>query len=133
MNLARRVYLRFAFSRNPQVVQKSLETLEKALKAVDKGENMRAYYEAVDSYREVVFFLERGLGYDERSMIERECPILTMMTKNPMFSDKVVELAGEDAFEDALDEVKILRKLFPEAAKGLAPKQKEQAWPSAHP
>jgi predicted S18 family serine protease len=125
MNLARRIYLRYAFSRNPKVVEKSLGALEHALKNVNKGQNMRAYYEAVDAYREVVFFLERGLGYDEREHIERECPILTMMTKNPIIADKVIELAGEEAFDDALSEVKYLRQLFPEAVKGIVPKELE--------
>ena len=130
MNLARRVYLRFAFSRNPQVVQKSLETLEKALKECNKGENMKAYYEAVDAFREVMYFLERGLGFDQRPGIEKEVPILTMMNKNPMFSEKVVELAGEEAFTDALYEVKLLRKYFADAMKKHEEAQK--AHPGAH-
>jgi hypothetical protein len=115
MNLARRIFLRFAFSRNPKVVEKSLDTLEHALKEVGGGENMRAYYEAIDAYREILYFLERGLGFEKRPHIERECPILTMMTKNPMFSEKVVELAGEEAFTDALYEVRLLRRFYDQA------------------
>jgi hypothetical protein len=130
MNLARRIFLRYAFSRNPQVVQKSLDTLEKALKETNKSENMRAYYEAVDAFREVMYFLERGLGFDARPGIEKEVPILTMMNKNPMFSEKVVELAGEDAFTDALYEHKLLQKFYDEAMKKHEEAQKAQ--PGAH-
>ncbi len=114
MNIVRRVFLRYALSRDPKVVEKSLGKLEGLLKATGGGENFHAYSEAVEAYRDVAYFLSKVLGA-EAHKVEKEAPILTMMSKNPFIPGKVVEIAGEDAFKDAVEEVSALKALYEKA------------------
>lgn len=113
--LARRVFLRYALSKDPKVVEKSLGKLEGLLKETGKGENYHAYAEAVDAFRDVLYFVEKKLGESAVHKLKEEAPILELMSENPFIPAHVLEKAGEDAFVDALEEVKDLRALVEQA------------------
>jgi hypothetical protein len=115
--LARRVFLRYALSKDPKVVEKSLGKLEGLLKATGKGENYHAYAESVDAFRDVLYFIEKKLGESAAHKLKAEAPILELMSENPFIPANVLEKAGEDAFTDAIEEVKDIRAICEEAFK----------------
>lgn len=122
MDIARRVFLRYALSRDPKVVDKGVGKLEGLLKGIGKGENFHAYSEALDAYRDAVYFVEKSLGESEANKLKGECPILSAMSKNPFRPDEVMTGFGEDAFNEAVDEVKHVKKMVEKAEQAAAKK-----------
>ena len=114
--LVRRVFLRFAYSRDPKVVSKEFEKLHAALEHLqhakgdlDDGANYHAYITAIDAYRDVKFFLEH-MGAE----VEHETPALLTMSKNPFNPAQAVK-ENKSVFKEAIAEVGTLEKAFAQA------------------
>ena len=115
MDNARKVFLRFALSKEPKVVEQGLSKLEGLLKSIGKvqdGEfkHFHQYSEVIDAYRDVLFFLDHSGGDAEK--LKRETPVLQAMSKNPFQPDAVVGEFGENAFTQAVAEVKTLAQAY---------------------
>ena len=119
MDTARRVYLRFAFSRDPKIVSKEFEKLRGALKHLEHaqgeltdGANYHAYTQAIDSFRDVKYFLEHA-GV---ASIDHETKALLTLSKNPFNPAQALE-ENKSVFKDALEEVNALEAEFGKASK----------------
>ena len=119
MDTARRVYLRFAFSRDPKIVSKEFDKLRAALKHLETaqgeltdGANFHAYSQAIDSFRDVKYFLEHA-GVQS---LDRETKALTTLSKNPFAPAQALE-ENKSVFKDALAEVGALEAEFGKASK----------------
>lgn len=117
MDTARRVYLRYALSRDPKIVEKdfgklrdALKHLEKAQGKLDEGQNFHAYSQAIDSFRDIKYFLEHA------GVSAGPIPALTALSKNPFIPEKAVS-ENADVFKDALKEVQALEMEFGKANK----------------
>ena len=122
MDLARKVFLRYALNKDPRVVEKSLGKLEGLLKAigdVPEGQEFSHFHEytqALDAYRDVLFFLGHTPGGEVQvEHVKMHTPVLTLMSKNPFVPDPVLEELGHGAFVKALAEVKVLQDAFEKA------------------
>jgi hypothetical protein len=109
-----------AFSRNPQAVKPQLKKLDEALKHLEhakgdmsEGPNFHAYSQAIDAFREVVYFLEHSGASDG---VAHKFPHLGLMSKNPFEPDKAVSEGHGKLFEQALSEAKQLETLYEQHA-----------------
>ena len=125
MDIVRRVFLRYALSRDPKVVEKGVGKLEGLLKEVGKGgENFHAYSEAIDAFRDAVYFVEKTLGESEANKLKGEAEILSAMSKNPFRPDEVLSAHGDNAFNKAVTEVKHVKTMVEKAEKAAQPAKK---------
>jgi hypothetical protein len=120
MDLVRRVYLRYAFSRDPKVVSREFEKLKGALKHLTtskgdltKGEDFQHYTQAIEAFRDIKYFVERA-------GVSVEAEALGHMNGNPFDPGQVVSDDAE-VFKKGLAEVAKLEQAF------------EKAKPQAHP
>jgi hypothetical protein len=118
LSLANRVILRYGFSTNPKVTQRSLRKLDMALdKLVGSGlENDSAYYEALDGYRDIMYFLGRFLDPSDFQDAKASTPHLGLFVKYPLKPEDAVAAGGHAFFQKAKAEVQVLRDLLDEAA-----------------
>lgn len=110
--LIRRVALRFAFSVNPLVVQKAMKKLESAVgQLVSQGAgDGKAYYEALDAYRDVLYFLGRFLDPSDFQEAKAKATHLNMIVKHPL-----QPIGDPDFYKRALGEVTDLAEILSEA------------------
>lgn len=121
-DLVRRVYLRYAFSKDPKVVAKDFEKLQEALKHLEsaytknydltEGPNYHAYSQAIDSFRNIKFFLEHAGG-------TAHAPALTTLSKNP-FAPASAVAENAKVFKDGMNEVHALETEFGKLQKAAA-------------
>jgi hypothetical protein len=123
LSMVQRVFLRYAFSKDPKVVEREFEKLRGALKHLEQAytknydltetPNFHAYSQAIEAFRNVKFFIEHAGG----SVGEPKG--LVILSKNPFVPANAV---AEDSkvFKDALHEVDALEHEFQKVQKAAA-------------
>jgi hypothetical protein len=117
-----------AFSTNPKAIKPQFKKLDEALKHLEhakgeltEGPNFHAYSNAIDAFREVVYFLEHAGTPDEMAGVQHKFPHLAIMSKNPFDPAKAVsEAHGGKLFEQALAEAKHLETAYEHAHKAAS-------------
>ncbi len=122
-DVVQRVYLRFAYSKDPKSVVKEFDKLRDALKSLetaytknyDLTENapFHSYTQAVDAYRNIKFFLEHAGG-----SVAHAKALLTL-SKNPFIPANAVA-ENPKVFKDGLGEVDALEREFEKLTKAAA-------------
>jgi hypothetical protein len=118
-DVVRRVYLRYAFSRDPKIVSREFEKLRGALKHLEtakgdlaEGANFHAYSQAIDAFRNIKFFVEHAGG-------GCPCKALVTISKNPFIPSNAVE-ENPKVFAEALGETNRLEAEFERVQKAAA-------------